>query len=65
MRGFCSGKPGAGTRFSPVISYFLPAIAGDPSLSLSGVMLLLREGLALRDKQEARKLALGALNQPR
>lgn len=61
MRDFCSSKAGTGTWLSPVISYFLPVIVGRVPITISGVMLLLREGVALWDKQEARTLALGAL----
>lgn len=53
MSSFCNGKAGPGTWFSPVILRVLPVIEGYTSLSLSGVVLLLRMGEALRDKQEA------------
>ena len=43
---------------------FLPVVVGLTSVSLSGVMLLLRDWVALPDKQEAWKLALEPLIQP-
>lgn len=43
---------------------FLPVVVGLTSVSLSGVMLLLRDWVALPDEQEAWKLALEPLIQP-